>query len=50
MSGSGASSVRGQETDSARCRGYCRVSTVIQADEGESLDMQERQIADDALM
>jgi hypothetical protein len=50
MSGSGASSVSSQETASARCRGYCRMSPVIQADEGESLDMWERQIADDALM
>jgi DNA invertase Pin-like site-specific DNA recombinase len=34
----------------ARCYGYCRVSTVAQADEGESLDVQERQIAGYALM
>jgi putative DNA-invertase from lambdoid prophage Rac len=34
----------------ARCYGYCRVSTTMQADEGESLDVQGRQIAGYALM
>lgn len=33
-----------------RCYGYCRVSTVRQADEGESLDVQQRQIAGYATM
>jgi DNA invertase Pin-like site-specific DNA recombinase len=39
-----------REPTPARCYGYCRVSTVTQADEGESLDVQERQIAGYALM
>jgi len=33
-----------------RCYGYCRVSTVAQADEGESLDVQQRQLAGYAQM
>lgn len=37
-------------TEPGRCYGYCRVSTVQQANEGLSLDVQERQIAGYATM
>jgi Resolvase, N terminal domain len=37
-------------TASGRCYGYARVSTVHQADEGESLDVQQRQMAGYAQM
>jgi hypothetical protein len=33
-----------QQPSAGRVRGYCRVSTAVQADEGESLDVQRRQI------
>ena len=33
-----------------RCYGYARVSTTMQADEGESLDVQQRQLAGYAQM
>src|SRR5437899_4763211 len=38
------SSPQGQSVRSPRCYGYCRVSTLAQADEGESLDVQRRKI------
>ena len=31
-------------SEQPRCFGYCRVSTLAQADEGESLDVQRRKI------
>jgi DNA invertase Pin-like site-specific DNA recombinase len=37
-------------TTAGRCYGYCRVSTAQQASEGESLDVQQRQIEGYALM
>jgi DNA invertase Pin-like site-specific DNA recombinase len=42
--------IRANLAPPGRCYGYCRVSTVAQADEGESLDVQQRQLAGYAQM